>query len=64
MSGHVNSNNNALTNYYDIYLEVLDGQRKMLTNMNRNSEFDEELIRKYLTLTDMEELKLREKSIK
>ena len=64
MSGHVNSNNNALTNYYDIYLEVLDGQRKMLTNMNRNSEFDEELIRKYLTLIDMEELKLREKSIK
>ena len=47
IAGEVNSNNNALTNYYDIYLELLDGQRKMLTNMNRKSEFDEDLIRKY-----------------
>jgi hypothetical protein len=29
--------------------------------MNTHEEFDEEVIRKYLALTDMEEFKLREK---
>jgi monovalent cation/hydrogen antiporter len=29
--------------------------------MNRRAEFDEELIRKYLALIDLEEIKLREK---
>lgn len=29
--------------------------------MNRRFEFDEELIRKYLSLVDLEEFKLREK---
>ena len=30
--------------------------------MNRRAEFDEELIRKYLALIDMEEFKIREKN--
>jgi len=29
--------------------------------MNRHAEFDEELIRKYLSLIDLEEFKIREK---
>jgi CPA1 family monovalent cation:H+ antiporter len=35
----------------------------MLTEMNRKDEFDEELIRKYFALIDMEEFKIREKSL-
>lgn len=52
---------NALINYQRIYLELLERQRKLLTDMNRKAEFDEELIRKYLALVDMEEFKIREK---
>ena len=54
---------NPLGNYQQIYLELLDQQRKLLTKMNQRSEFDEELIRKYLSLIDLEEFKLREKSL-
>lgn len=46
-----------------IYLEVLEQQRELLKKMNGHEEFDEELIRKYLALTDIEELKLRERLI-
>ena len=48
-------------NYQNIYLELLDHQRKLLTEMNQKAEFDEELIRKYLSLIDLEEYKIREK---
>ncbi len=44
-----------------IALHLLDQQRDLLHRMNHRSEFDEELIRKYLTLLDLEETKLREK---
>jgi Na+/H+ antiporter len=52
---------NTLTNFQRIYLEMLEGQRQMLYAMNRRAEFDEELIRKYLALIDLEEFKIREK---
>jgi Na+/H+ antiporter len=42
-----------------IALELLEEQRKLLHKMNRKLEFDEELIRKHLTLIDLEETKLR-----
>jgi len=35
----------------------------MLDEMNHKSEFDEELIRKYLSLIDLEEFKIREKQL-
>jgi CPA1 family monovalent cation:H+ antiporter len=35
----------------------------MLIEMNRRDEFDEELIRKYLALIDLEEFKVRGKII-
>jgi CPA1 family monovalent cation:H+ antiporter len=50
-----------LKNYQHVYLELLEQQRNLLNEMNHSPEFDEELIRKYLSLVDLEELKLREK---
>jgi CPA1 family monovalent cation:H+ antiporter len=52
---------NSLKSYHKIYLELLYHQRTVLDDLNRNSEYDEELIRKYSTLIDLEELYTREK---
>lgn len=41
-------NENTLSNYQHIYLEMLQHQRKLLNSMNQRTEFDEELIREYL----------------
>lgn len=57
------STDNSLLTFQRIYLEMLESQRQMLTEMNLRDEFDEELIRKYLTLIDMEEYKVREKQL-
>ena len=54
---------NMLISSQHIYLELLEGQRKMLMTINQKEEFDEELIRKYLALIDMEEFKIREKMV-
>jgi monovalent cation/hydrogen antiporter len=51
----------TLRNYQHIYLELLEHQRLLLSKMNTRSEFDEDLIRKYLSLIDLEELKVRGK---
>jgi len=51
----------SLKNYEKVYFEMLEQQRKLLNEMNSRPEFNEELIRKYLSLIDLEELKLREK---
>jgi monovalent cation/hydrogen antiporter len=56
-------NNNSLHEFYQIYLSLLDHQRSVLEQMNHKSEFDEELIRKYQALIDIEELKIREKTL-
>jgi Na+/H+ antiporter len=56
-----NSTDNKLISFQRIYLELLEKQREMLIEMNKKDEFDETLIRKYLTLIDMEEFKIREK---
>ena len=58
-----NTKENPLKNYQGIYLQLLDHQRKLLKEMNRRAEFNEELIRKYLSLIDLEEFKIREKII-
>ena len=54
-------NENNLTAYQRVYLDLLEQQRKLLSTMNRKAEFDEELIRKYHALVDLEEFKVREK---
>jgi CPA1 family monovalent cation:H+ antiporter len=58
-----NAKENPLREYQVIYLKVLDRQRKLLYEMNRRAEFNEELIRKYLSLIDLEEFKIREKQL-
>jgi len=58
-----NAKESSLISYQRIYLELLEHQRKMLDKINHKAEFDEELIRKYLSLIDLEEFKIREKQI-
>ena len=58
-----NSTDNSLIDFRRIYLELLERQRQLLTEMNRKDEFDEDLIRKYFALIDMEEFKIREKIV-
>ncbi|KJH72894.1 Na+/H+ antiporter [Aliterella atlantica] len=50
---------NSLKGYRSIYLEMLERRRDLLNKMNRRAEFDEELIRKYLSLIDVEEFRTR-----
>ena len=56
-----NVDKNSLGQFQRIYLELLEQQRALLDKMNHKAEFDEDLIRKYLSLIDMEEFKIREK---
>ena len=58
-----NGNDHTLKDYQVTYLELLKHQRKLLNEMNQHSEFDEELIRKYFTLIDIEEFKIRERLV-
>jgi len=51
-----------LSEYQQIYLDLLDQQREALRHLNRDDGYDEELIRKYHTLIDLEETRLREMS--
>lgn len=57
----LNGAENGLTNYHHIYLDILEEQRRLLHKINSREEFDEELVRKYLSLIDLEEMKIREK---
>ena len=54
-------NSNPLKRYQEISLQLLNKQRELLLQMNHRSEFDEDIIRKYLSLVDLEETKLKEK---
>ncbi|MFC0773145.1 cation:proton antiporter [Terrimonas alba] len=55
---------NSLKSYQTIYIDLLEQQRNLLNKMNRSEEFDEELIRKYLSLIDLEEFNIREKTLR
>ncbi|HEX7846040.1 MAG TPA: Na+/H+ antiporter, partial [Chitinophagaceae bacterium] len=59
----VSSSNNSMADFQRIYLELLERQRELLNEMNKKDEYDEELIRKYLGLIDIEEFRLKEKMI-
>lgn len=56
-----NKPSNPLTIHQHIHIDILEAQREILAKINLKSEFDEDLIRKYLVLVDMEEYKLNEK---
>lgn len=58
------SDGNSLKNYQSIYLELLQHQRSFLEKMNHSIDCDEEVIRKYFSLIDLEEFKVREKQLK
>jgi CPA1 family monovalent cation:H+ antiporter len=58
------SDDSTLAHHQQLSLEVLEHQRSLLQQMNQHAEFDEELIRKYLSLIDLEEYKLRERLMK
>ncbi len=49
-----------LSRYQHIYLALLEEQRKVLHKLNREETYDEDIIRKYLSLIDLEEMKVRE----
>lgn len=53
----------TMRHYQQLYLEVLEQQRTLLQQMNQREDFDEEVIRKYLAILDLEEYKLREKQL-
>lgn len=53
----------ALRDSQAAYLELLEEKRKILNKINHKMEFDEELIRKYLSLIDIEEYKIRERQL-
>jgi len=55
-----NSGKHSLIQYQELYLGLLEAQREALNELNRSQDYDEDLIRKYLSLTDLEETKLRE----
>jgi monovalent cation/hydrogen antiporter len=52
-----------LRDYRSVYLEMLERRRELLNKMNRRAEFNEALIRKYLSLTDVEEFRVREQGL-
>ena len=58
-----NANGTALSAFQNIYLDLLDEQRRLLDQINHKSEFDEEIVRKFLSLIDIEEFKTREKQL-
>ncbi|ADB42199.1 Na+/H+ antiporter [Spirosoma linguale] len=49
--------------YQRTYLNLLQQQRNALNELNRQPDIDEELIRKYLSLIDLEEYRIREKQV-
>ena len=57
------NNEKSLGRYHAVYLELLERQRRLLDEMNESTEFDEELIRKYLSLIDLEEFRVGEKRL-
>lgn len=64
LNGPGPTSQDTLQQYQHLYLDVLEQQRTLLIDMNRRADFDEEIIRKYLAILDLEEYKLREKQLK
>jgi CPA1 family monovalent cation:H+ antiporter len=56
-----NEIDSSLKSFREIYLKMLEHQRNLLDQMNHKEEFDEDIIRKYLSVIDIEEFKIREK---
>jgi CPA1 family monovalent cation:H+ antiporter len=63
MEDSITEYESARKEYHLTYLKLLEHQRTLLNKMNQHAEFDEELIRKHLSLIDLDEYKLREKLV-
>ncbi len=63
MADPANAPKDARQRYQHHYLNLLEQQRTLLADLNRQVDFDEEIIRKYLAILDLEEYKLREKQL-
>jgi CPA1 family monovalent cation:H+ antiporter len=53
----------TLSTYQQVYLDLLQHQRKVLNELNQKEDYDEELIRKFQALIDLEEFKIKEINI-
>jgi monovalent cation/hydrogen antiporter len=58
-----NTSGNKLHIYHHIYLDLLEQQRKELNACRPNYDYDEEVIRKFLSLIDIEEFRVREQIV-
>jgi hypothetical protein len=56
-----NTQRQRLQRFQRNYLELLNQQRTLLHEMNHWADFDEDIIRKYLALLDLEAYGLRKK---
>jgi CPA1 family monovalent cation:H+ antiporter len=59
-----NTGRSLLVQYQNIYSALLEEQRKALVELNQQEGYDEELVRKYLSLVDLEETKLKELAVR
>lgn len=57
------STENSLRAYHGIYLELLEHQRKVLSELQSTHAYDEEMIRKFMALIDIEEFRVREELV-
>jgi monovalent cation/hydrogen antiporter len=57
----ISTKENSFNSFQGVYLKLLEHQRNLLNEMNHSADYDEELIRKYFSLIDLEEFKIREK---
>ena len=55
------NNQSSGAEFQKIYLALLEHQRNLLEQINGNLEYDEDVLRKYQFLIDMDEYKIREK---
>lgn len=63
IEGNTSGDVGLTENFQEIYFKLLEHQRNLLSKMNLKMEFDEDIIRKYLALIDLEEYKLRERNL-
>ena len=58
-----NTSREMLIRYQSVFSSLLEEQRKALVRLNQEDGYDEDLIRKYLSLLDLEETKLKEMAL-
>ena len=63
LEGVDNAPADALRRYQHFYLALLERQRTVLHELNHREDFNEEMIRKYLAILDLEEYKVRENEL-